>query len=163
MANWRTAFKSDFLASWDIDSNIQLTISHVEVKEVQLQKKEKKVVAYFLEKNFSNGEPIKPMILNATNCKILNSFTGTKETNDWKNLVVEIGVKANSGRIGEANGLAIYRVVSGVKVDKLKDVKDLFKTAKGLTDDETNYAEKIINEQISQSYDKAISFLKTKQ
>lgn len=110
MANWRTAFKSEFLASWDIDTSIILTLERVEVKEVQLQKKEKKVVAYFEEKKFSNGEPIKPMILNATNCKMLNTFFGTKETDNWKGAKLTIGVKENKGHIGESKGLSIVFV-----------------------------------------------------
>lgn len=117
MANWRTAFKSDFLASWDLDANMILTIERVEVKEVQLQKKERKVVAHFFEKQFSNGEPIKPMIMNATNCKLLNSHSGTKETDNWKDIKVEIGVVANTGRIGEANGLKIIRIITTIVVD----------------------------------------------
>lgn len=164
MANWRTAFKSDFLASWDIDGVITLTIERVEISDVQLQKKEKKVVAYFKEKTFSNGEPIKPMILNAGNCKTLNSYTGTKETNDWVNLLVEIGTKENKGRIGEAMGLSINRVISGSKViDKLQKIKDLLKTSKNLSDSESDFANKIISEQMVSSYDKAITFLTSKQ
>ena len=163
MANWRTAFKSDFLASWDIDSTIQLTISHVEVKEVQLQKKEKKVVAYFVEKTFANGEEIKPMILNATNCKLLNSYTGTKETNDWKNITVEIGVKENKGRIGEANGLAILRVLKG-QIDLLETIISLRKTAtKEITLEQNNSLDDIIEKKKSELYNKTINFLKSMQ
>ncbi len=163
MANWRTAFKSDFLASWDIDSTIQLTISHVEVKEVQLQKKEKKVVAYFVEKTFANGEEIKPMILNATNCKLLNSYTGTKETNDWKNITVEIGVKENKGRIGEANGLAIIRVLKG-QIDLLETIINLRSTAtKEITLEQNNSLDDIIEKKKSELYNKTINFLKSMQ
>lgn len=164
MANWRTAFKSDFLASWDIDGVVKLTIEKVEIKEVQLQKREKKVVAYFKEKHFANGEPIKPMILNATNCKVLNSYTGTKETNDWINLLVEIGTKENKGRIGEALGLSINRVLSGSRVvDKVGIIKDLLRTAIDLTDRETEYVNEIINTKQVENYDKAINHLKSKQ
>jgi len=163
MANWRTAFKSDFLASWDIDSTIQLTISHVEVKEVQLQKKEKKVVAYFVEKTFANGEEIKPMILNATNCKLLNSYTGTKETNDWKNITVEIGVKENKGRIGEANGLAILRVLKG-QIDLLETIINLRSSAtKEITLEQNNSLDDIIEKKKSELYNKTINFLKSMQ
>ena len=164
MGNWRTAFKSDFLASWDIDGVVKLTIERVEIKEVQLQKKEKKVVAYFKEQHFSNGEPIKPMILNATNCKVLNSYTGTKETNDWVNLLVEIGTKENKGRIGEALGLSINRVLSGSRViDKVDIIKSLLKTVIDLSEREEDYVNQIIDNKSVENYDKAINHLKSKQ
>ena len=123
MANWRQAFKSDFLASWDLDKNVILTIKDVETKMVQLQKSELKVVANFVEDKFENGEPIKPMILNSTNCKLLNLYTKSKETDNWNNLKVEIGVKANKGRIGGEFGLAILRVISGGSSSTTSDVK----------------------------------------
>jgi hypothetical protein len=162
MPNWRNAHKSDFMASWDLDSNVILTISHVEQKMVKLAKEELKNVAYFVEKAFTNNEPIKPMILNATNCKQLNMFTGTKEIGDWKNIQVEIGVTANKGRIGEATGLSILRVVSG-GFDPVQEIKKLFEKAKGnLTNDESEEVMKVINENHVNRYDKTISFLNQK-
>lgn len=162
MANWRQAFKSDFMASWDLDSSAVLTIKNVEQKEVQLAKKELKNVAYFVEKTFSNGEAIKPMILNATNCKKLNMFTGTKETANWNNIQVEIAVVENKGRIGEATGLSIVRVVSG-GVDPLEAIKTLLEKAKeNLNQDEVDGVNQVITEQRVNAYDKTINFLKTK-
>lgn len=163
MANWRTAFKSDFLASWDIDSVIQLTIDHVEVKEVQLIKKEKKVIAYFLEKNFPNNEIIKPMILNATNCKKLNTFTGTKETDHWRNIAVEIGVVQNTGKIGESKGLSIIRVL-GIPVDKINELIEIYDKLDKTLLSEEEYAgiERVIANQEKASYDKCIRFISEK-
>jgi len=163
MANWRTAFKSDFLASWDLDSNVTLTIKTVEVKEVQLAKKEVKVIANFVDTHFPNGEIIKPMVLNATNCKKMNTFTGTKETSQWNNIVVEIGVVANTGRIGAANGLAILRVISG-GVDRLQQIKDLYKeVSDNLTPEEIEGVERVIANQEQNAYDKTFRFLTSKQ
>lgn len=163
MPNWRNAHKSDFMASWDLDSNVILTISHVEQKDVQLAKKELKNVAYFAEKTFPNGEAIKPMILNATNCKQLNMFTNTKETNEWRNIQVEIGVTANKGRIGEATGLSILRVVSG-GFDPLEAINTLFKEVKdNLSEEEIEGVNTVINEYRVNQYDKTINFLKSKQ
>lgn len=163
MANWRTAFKSDFLASWDIDSAIRLTIEHVEVKEVQLQKKEKKVVAFFVEKTFPNGEIIKPMILNATNCKKMNMFTGTKETDFWRNVIVDIGVIENTGRIGESKGLSILKVI-GSTIDLLEDVKKLYSEMPldSLTEEERAGIDRVIANEEKNSYDKVLRHLKSK-
>lgn len=121
MGNWRQAFKSDFLASWDLDKSVILTIKNVETKMVQLQKSELKVVANFVEAKFENGEEVKSMILNSSNCKILNLHTKSKDTDNWNNLKVEIGVKANKGRIGGEFGLAILRVLnSGESISETK-------------------------------------------
>jgi len=162
MANWRNAFKSDFLASWDIDNSIQLTIKNVEVKEIQLQKKELKVVANFVETKFNNGEPVKSMVLNATNCKKMNTFTGTNETSQWNNIVVEIGVVANTGRIGAANGLSIVRVVSG-GLDRLQEIRNEFSRVKdNLSHEEIEGVEAVINNSRQNAYDKTINFLRSK-
>jgi len=162
MGNWRNAFKSDFMAAWDIDSNVILTIQRVEQKDVQLQKKELKNVAYFHEKTYSNGENVKPMILNATNCKKLNMYTGTKETSAWVNLEVEIGIVENKGRIGEANGLAILRVLKG-GIDHLGNIKTLLDQVKSeLNPEELTGVERVINNQEYNSYNKVINFLNSK-
>ena len=112
MANWRNSFKSDYLASWDIDTPVTLTIESVAQKVIQLQKSEQKVVAKFVEKKFPNGEPVKEMILNSTNCKVIHKATKNKDTDSWKNIKVEIGVVPNKGRIGNEFGLSILRVIS---------------------------------------------------
>jgi len=112
MASWRNAFKNDYLASWDIDKPVTLTIESVTQKVVQLQKAEKKVVAKFVEKKFDDGEEVKDMILNPSNCKTLQTATKTKDTDRWNNIKVEIGVVPNKGRIGNEFGLSILRVLS---------------------------------------------------
>jgi len=112
MGNWRNSFTSPFMASWDIDKPTILTIESVEQKVVQLQKSEQKVLATFVEKKFDNGEEVKKMILNASNCKILHKATNSNNTDNWKGIKVEIGVIANKGRIGNEQGLSILRVLS---------------------------------------------------
>lgn len=116
MGNWRSSFNSPFMAAWDIDKPVILTIKNVEQKVVQLQKSEEKVIAVFLEKKFEDGEDVKPMILNSTNCKMLNKATKSNDTKNWVNLKVEIGVVANKGRIGNDQGLSILRVLSTAPV-----------------------------------------------
>ena len=111
MGNWRNSFTSPFMASWDIDQPTILTIESVEQKVVQLQKSEQKVLATFVEKKFSNGEEVKKMILNASNCKMLHKATNSNNTDNWKGIKVEIGVIANKGRIGNELGLSILRVL----------------------------------------------------
>lgn len=112
MSTWREGFQSPYLASWDLDGLIQLTIDKVEVKQVQLMKLETKVVATFKEAKLPSGAVCKPMLLNAGNCKLLHTAVKSPNVELWSGLKIELGVKPNKGRIGEAMGLAIIRVLS---------------------------------------------------
>lgn len=112
MTNWKDAFDSPFLSSYELDGPVNLTIDRVEQKEVQLSKREVKNVAYFKESMLPTGRPIKPMILNSGNCKMLHNAVKSGDVNKWVNIGVELSVKPNKGRIGEAQGLAINRVLS---------------------------------------------------
>ena len=123
MVNWRNSFTSPFMASWDIDKPTILTIESVEQKVVQLQKSEQKVLATFIEKKFENGEEVKKMILNASNCKILHKATNSNNTDNWKNIKVEIGVIANKGRIGNELGLSILRVIGTQQIPRVIELK----------------------------------------
>ena len=112
MTNWKNAFDSPFMSSFELDGAVQLTIDRVEQKMVQLTKQELKNVAYFKEAKLPSGTPTKPMILNSGNCKIIHTAVKSGDVNNWKNIVIELSVKPNKGRIGEAQGLAINRVIS---------------------------------------------------
>lgn len=112
MTNWKNAFDSPFMSSFELDGAVQLTIDRVEQKMVQLTKQELKNVAYFKESKLPSGTPTKPMILNSGNCKIIHTAVKSGDVNNWKNIVIELSVKPNKGRIGEAQGLAINRVIS---------------------------------------------------
>lgn len=121
--HWRDVYDSEFLASWDLDQNAVLTIQKAVEQECKLAKgKEKKVVAHFAEPNLSNGVKAKPMILNATNCKMIQSQTGIQFFADWSGLRVEIAVMENKGGIGNANGLRIVRILQEV------DISDILKS-----------------------------------
>ena len=85
--HWKKAFNKDYLGSHDLDEGKDLiaTIDHMEVKEVTDTSggKSNCNVAIFKGK-------IKPMILNATNCKIVKKFSGSNYIEDWKNIPVQI-------------------------------------------------------------------------
>lgn len=116
--HWRDTYKSDFLASWDLDGKHILTISSCQEEECKLAKgKEKKVVARFTEKELSNGVKVKPMILNPTNCKFLQTKTGFQFPADWIGFQVEISAEENKGGIGEKLGLRITKVVQKKEFD----------------------------------------------
>lgn len=111
--HWRDVYKSDYLASWDLDKDVVLTISRCSNEFCKLSKgKEEKVIAYFEEKTFENGTEVKPMILNPTNCKLIQTKTNIHFFQEWKGLKVKISVQENKGGIGEKFGLRIVDVFS---------------------------------------------------
>jgi len=94
--HYRNVFKSDHLGSADLEDFIEqqkpliFTIKHVK-QEKQTKVAGKKMdanIAYFVE-------PIKPMVLNATNSKQIKLFTGSSFVQDWNNVIVELYVDEN--------------------------------------------------------------------
>ena len=94
--HYRKAFKSPYLSSADIVGPTVLTISHVILSGDQTKKtKDVFNTAHFVEKQIRHGEPLKPMILNAHNSKILKDLTGSHFLEDWVNVPVTIYVDSN--------------------------------------------------------------------
>jgi hypothetical protein len=94
--HYRKAFKSPYLSSADIVGPTVLTISHVQLAGDQTKKtKDVFNTAHFVEKQLRPGEPLKPMILNAHNSKILKEMTGSHFLEDWTNIPVTIYVDSN--------------------------------------------------------------------
>ena len=119
--HYRKVFKSDHLGSADLEDFIeegkQLVFTIKEVKqeyEVSVAgKKGNFNIAYFVE-------PIKPLVLNATNAKIVKSFAGGSPfVEDWKNIPIELYIDENVKMKGER--------VSGVRI---RPVKPVFKKEK---------------------------------
>jgi hypothetical protein len=95
--HYRKVFKSDHLGVADLEDLIEekksliFTIKHVkqEYDVTVAGKKGNFNIAYF-------AEPIKPLVLNAGNSKIIKSFcNGSPFVEDWKNVLVELTIDAN--------------------------------------------------------------------
>ena len=78
MPDYRTMFDSDYVASWDLNGDVTVTIEKVEAGEVQNREggKQRKPVIHFTEAK-------KPLVGNKTNCKTIAAMYG-KKTEDWK-------------------------------------------------------------------------------
>lgn len=94
--HYRKAFDSPYLSSADIVEPVVLTISRATL-EGDKTKKTKDVfnTAYFEEREIRPGEKLKPMILNATNSKMLKSITGSPFLEDWVGAKVTVYVDKN--------------------------------------------------------------------
>jgi len=114
--HYRKVFKSDHLGSADLEEFLEegkdLVFTIKEVKqELGTKVAGRKIdanVAYFKEN-------IKPMVLNATNSKIVKSFNKTKDhpkgspfVEDWKDTVIELYIDASVKMKGE--------IVGGVRI-----------------------------------------------
>ena len=144
--HYRKVFKSDHLGIADLEDFIEekkpLIFTIKEVKQeydtVVAGKKINANIAYFKEK-------IKPLVLNATNSKILKSFSnGSPFVEDWENTLIELYIDANVKMKGD--------VVGGVRI---KPIQPKAKSKKIFT--EANFAKakeaKATIEQITKIYE----------
>jgi hypothetical protein len=108
--HFRAVFKSDHLGSADLEEFIEekrpLIFTIKEVKQEMgasvAGKKGNFNIAYFVE-------AIKPLVLNATNSKVVKSFAGGSPfVEDWKNILVELYIDEAVKMKGET--------VSGVRI-----------------------------------------------
>ena len=94
--HYRKVFDSPYLSAADIVEPVVLTIRCVQVETDKTKKtKDKMNTAYFVEREIRAGEPLKPMILNATNSKMVAKITGSPFLEDWGGVQVEIYVDHN--------------------------------------------------------------------
>lgn len=91
--HYRKAFDSPYLASADIVEPTVLTVRCVRLEPDKTKKtKDKFNTAYFVEKEIRPGEPLKPMILNATNSKTMKGLTGSAFIDDWNDVRITVYV-----------------------------------------------------------------------
>ncbi|GAG19145.1 unnamed protein product [marine sediment metagenome] len=116
--HYRKAFNSPYLSSADIVGETNLTVEKV-ILEIDKTKKTKDLfnTAYFTEKQLREGEPLKPMILNATNSKMLKSLTGTPWIEEWKDVKVCVYVDSKVKMMGD--------YVEGLRIKQAKQMKEI--------------------------------------
>jgi hypothetical protein len=94
--HYRKAFDSPYLSSADIVEPTTLTVRRVTLEKDRTKKtKEQFNTAYFVEKEIRPGEPLKPMILNATNSKTMKALTGSAFIDDWNDVRITVYVDKN--------------------------------------------------------------------
>ena len=94
--HYRKAFNSPYLSSADIVGNIVLTVARATLeKDKSKRTKDSFNTIYFVEKEIRKGEPLKPMILNATNSKTMYELTRQHNIEDWAGTKITVYVDAN--------------------------------------------------------------------
>jgi hypothetical protein len=122
--HYRKVFKSDHLGSADLEEFIEdkksliFTIKHV--KQYIYENNDKKTGIVVAGKRISANiayfvEDIKPLVLNATNSKIVKSFCRSSFTQDWNNVLIELYVDTNVRLVKET--------VSGVRIMPRQPIK----------------------------------------
>lgn len=94
--HYRKAFNSPYLSSADIVGPTVLTVKCVKL-EPDKSKKSKDFfnTAYFAEKELRQGEPLKPMILNAVNSRMVRTFAQSAFIDDWNDISITVYVDPN--------------------------------------------------------------------
>jgi hypothetical protein len=123
--HYRKAFDSPYLSSADIVDPVVLTVRRVVLEQDRTKKtKDYFNTAYFVERELRPGEKLKPMILNATNSKMLAALTGSKWIDDWVDVPITVYVD-NQVRFGKetVEGLRISRATEKPRAPSAELVK----------------------------------------
>jgi hypothetical protein len=143
--HWRKVFDSDYLGSCDLEDgkDLRAVIKSVTVRKVKNTdgKEQERNVATFTDAK------LKPMILNATNCKVVKKFAKSPYINDWNNIAVQIYVKDDIRAFGDiTEGLRIRETQPSLSKPKLirdmpawSKVIEYVKSGKPLSDIELKY------------------------
>lgn len=97
--HWKKALNKEFLGAHDLLPNeeLKLTIKHVNVKEIKDPNGNPETVNVA---TFTDPK-VKPMILNSTNCELVEKFSGSAFIEDWCKTSVQVYVKKNVRAFGE--------------------------------------------------------------
>lgn len=128
--HYRNVMKSDHLGVADLEDLIEqgkkliFTIKEVkqEVGVTVAGKKGNHNIAYFKEN-------IKPLVLNATNSKVLKGFNNSSFVEDWSNTLIELYIDENVRMKGEVVG-GVRIKPTQPKLTKPDFTEDMFERAK---------------------------------
>ena len=132
MANFRNVYKSNHLGVVDLEEFIEskksliFTIKEVkqEIGAIVAGNKGDHNIAYF-------KEDIKPLVLNAGNANIVRSFAGSIDTDNWKNIPIELYVDHNVKMKGQiVGGIRIKPIQPKINKAKPEFTEDNFEKAK---------------------------------
>ena len=121
--HWKKVFNSNYLGSSDLTSETGYQEFILTIKEVKVEvtkgtkEKAKKNICYF-------KEAVKPMILNATHCKVIKKFADSNFIEDWGNTLIQVYVEKNVAAFGETVDALRIRPVQP-KVQQEVDVTEV--------------------------------------
>lgn len=119
--HYRNVFKSDHLGSADLEDLIEKGSNLIFTIQYAKQERGVKVAGKKVDANIVYfKEPIKPLVINATNGKILRQFANSPMVEDWNNIVVELYIDENVKSVtgGTTQGVRIRPTQPKLKVKK---------------------------------------------
>jgi len=137
--HFRKVYKSDHLGIADLEDYIEegkkLIFTIKEVKQHNIIPNVKGtgvlVAGKLISANIAYfAEPIKPMVLNATNAKQIKAFTGSSFVEDWKNVLIELYCDESVKMKGEVVGGIRIKPVQPISKAKTAFTKANFEAAK---------------------------------
>jgi hypothetical protein len=110
--HYRKVFKSDHLGSADLEEMIEEGKPLIFTIKEAKQEFKTKVAGKLIDANIVYfQENIKPLVVNATNGKVITKFAESPFVEDWKNISIELYIDKNVRMKGE--------VVGGVRVKEI--------------------------------------------
>lgn len=110
--HWKKQFNYDYLGSYSLPDGKDVVLTIKETKKDLVTgstgSKEQCFICYFVEK----ADWIKPMILNRTNCKMIEKVYGTPFVEEWVGKKIQIGIEQGVKAFGDVvDGLRIRRLI----------------------------------------------------
>lgn len=100
--HWKNNFNYNYLGAYSLQEGQEVTLTINSVKKELVTgengQKEECTIAHFKE-SFNNE--MKPMILNKTNCKVIQKLYNTPYIEDWKGKRITLFVQQNIKAFGE--------------------------------------------------------------
>jgi len=154
--HWKKLFNYEYLGAHSLEEN--------EEREVTIKSTGKALVKSAKAPNGDECPTVifnefdKPMVLNATNCKLIAEMYGNI-VEDWVGKKVTIYVQEDVKAFGTTTDA--LRIKKGVQwIEMLKN--NLKNVSESISKDELEYANRIINNKEKSSYNKLHKFLKSK-
>lgn len=160
LTHWKQEFNYDYLGAYSLQPKEEKILTIKELKKEKVKntdgKEQECLVAKFVEPD------VKPMILNKTNCKIIQNVYKTPHIEKWvgiRIIVYAVEVKA----WGE--------VVDALRIKKtnpdenlIEEIKKQYELKKDkLTPEQKAGVERVINSKEERSYNKTVKFLNSVQ
>ena len=130
--HWKKNFNYDYLGAYSLNENQEVTLTIKNVRKILVTgangQKDACTVAYFNEA--VNGEN-KPMILNKTNCKIIEKLYNTPFIENWRGKQITIFTQQNIKAFGDyVDALRVKQILPKSSKVELNPKSNLWGKAK---------------------------------
>ena len=151
--HWKKNFDYNYLGAYSLNEGqeITLTIQSVKKEVVTIKNGQKEDCTLCIFKENVNGEK-KPMILNKTNCKVIQKLYNTPFIEEWVNKRITLYVDNNVQAFGDVvDALRIKQIAPPIKKPDLNPTSPKWETAKERVKEGMTYSDISKHYNVSQS------------